>query len=116
MASPSAQPLLDRLDDGTHDADDNEVSLESGSYGEKLYIGRPDTSKRRHIIIAAILLFLFVFGIFSFAFASNSGVNRVEVVPEDNVAVEETASEKTSFAPQLLGSPTESLWGTLKET
>lgn len=115
MASSSAEPLLNRLEDGGQDFEDTDDSLDSGAYNEKPHSGRSNIGRKRYIAIAAILLFLFAFGIFSFVFVSSSNASHSEVVPEDVVPVKETEvePEEPSFPSQLIGPPTESFWGEL---
>ena len=113
MESSSAQPLLDRLEDETQDVEEN--NPDSGIYAEKSYIGRTlkDNNKRRYVAVVGILLFLLVFGVASLVYSSHSDAYAVEVVPEEEISDTDAklVTDRPSLPLQLMGAPTESLWG-----
>ena len=113
MESSSAQPLLDRLEDETQDVEEN--NPDSGIYAEKSYIGRTlkDNNKRRYLAVVGILLFLLVFGVASLVYSSHSDAYAAKVVPEEEISDTDAKlmTDRPSLPLQLMGAPTESLWG-----
>ena len=89
--------------------------MDSGIYAEKSYFGRTlkDNNKRRYLAVVGILLFLLMFGVASLVYSSHSDAYAVKAVPEEEISDTDAKlmTDRPSLPLQLMGAPTESLWG-----
>lgn len=123
----STQPLLllsptsDTQDDSSerlHELDDHEAGRSDRSlrhsFREKARWNKAIRMKphKRQVVIVGLVLCLFALASFTTMFSTAHAGAQVEIEYEDLVKGVELQTETPAYPPQVLGPPTDSLWGT----